>query len=151
VPQVLVAIGQSLCVVAQIVLSKQPDWTCEPDLDPEIDQGVLEPFRALEAIVNQLAVVTERMPEQQHRGSGADKHRESRPAECQHATDQRTRRHADEPERLDWGPPDRPEPHILGVYGQNPMEGGTRGECACTARDCYQLARDPHARVPFIV
>src|SRR5207248_11644529 len=115
--------GPSLRVAPPVVLSKQPHGTCQPDLDPERDQGVLERVRALEAIVNQLAVVTERMPEQQHHGSGAVKHRESRPAECQHATDQRTRRHADEPERLDWGPPDRPEPYILGVYGQNPMEG----------------------------
>jgi hypothetical protein len=109
------AIRQALRIVAHFVLPKEANGTCEPDLDAKIRQEVLEPLRALEAIVDELAVVAERVSEQQYDGGGADKNRKGRPTERETATNQSTRRHADEPERLDRRPPDGPEPHVRGV------------------------------------
>ena len=76
VAQVVVADRKTLRVVAQLVLAQQSERAGEPDLHAEIDEHVFEPARALEAVVDQLAVAAERVSEQQHDGGARDVERE---------------------------------------------------------------------------
>lgn len=63
--QVGVTLRQALREVPQFVLAKQTDGTCQAHLDAQIYQGVLQPLRALKAIVDKLAVTAERVSKQQ--------------------------------------------------------------------------------------
>jgi hypothetical protein len=65
VPQIVVANGQALCVVAQLVLAQQADRPCETHLHAQVDQQVFEPARTLETVVHQLAMAAQRVAEQQ--------------------------------------------------------------------------------------
>jgi hypothetical protein len=54
------------------MLPQQPDRAGEANLHAAVDECVLEPLRALEAVVHQLAMVAERVTEQQHDHSAED-------------------------------------------------------------------------------
>ena len=45
--------------VTQFVLAEQADGSGKPDLDAQIDEGVLQPLRALKTVVNELAMTAE--------------------------------------------------------------------------------------------
>jgi hypothetical protein len=79
VPKVVVAARQALREVAQIVLLHEPDRPREPDMHAAVDEEVLEPLGALERVVHELAMVAERMSQQEHGAGRRDVERERGP------------------------------------------------------------------------
>jgi len=61
--QVVVAIRESLRVIAQLVLTEETDRARESDLYSEVHEKVFEPLRTLVAIVDELSVATQRVAE----------------------------------------------------------------------------------------
>ncbi len=62
------AVALPLGIIAQLMLAQQANRASESHLHAEPDQQVFKPFWARKAVVNQLAMATQRMPEQQYKG-----------------------------------------------------------------------------------
>jgi hypothetical protein len=61
--QVSMASRKSLRVVPNLMLAQQTNRTRKPHLYSAIHQGVFEPLRALEAVVNQFPMIAKGMAE----------------------------------------------------------------------------------------
>jgi hypothetical protein len=66
VTQVVVALGQALCEISQLMLAKQPNGTGQAHLDTAVHQDVLQPLGTLIAVMNELSMAAERMAQQQN-------------------------------------------------------------------------------------
>jgi len=78
VTQVVVASRKPLRVVAQFVLLQEAQRAIEADEHAAVHERSLEPARTLEAVVDELAMAAQRMPEQQHDCCCDNKQREGR-------------------------------------------------------------------------
>ncbi|MNR10603.1 hypothetical protein D3C85_1268610 [compost metagenome] len=94
VAQVVVAHGQTLRVVAQLMLAKNAQWSGQADLHAAIDECKAQPPGALEAVVNQLAMAAQRVAEEQHEAGADNEQRHRIPAKEQAAADQGGHCHA---------------------------------------------------------
>jgi hypothetical protein len=112
--------------VAEVVDLQNADRAGHADDDAEIDQHMLQPFRAIEAPVDQPAVHADRVAEQQgHVGQcGEDQHR--RHVRGAGRTGQRDEQQRAVPERL-CGRPDNAARRGVSVVRQNAKNRGTHG------------------------
>ena len=85
VPQIGMAARNALREVSQVMLAQQAQRACQAHLNAAIHQQILEPARALEAVVNQLAVIAERVAQQQYQAGGEHKQQliQINPRDCQ--------------------------------------------------------------------
>jgi hypothetical protein len=98
--QIIVTARLALRPVAQIVLMHKAKWPGHAYQHTRIDHRILEPERALEAVVNEPAMHADRMPCAQRDGATNNKDGESVPREQQRPGDQRNERHRPNPDRL---------------------------------------------------
>jgi hypothetical protein len=98
--QVVMAFGQALRVVAQLVLAKQTKRPSQPDLHTAVNECVFEPLGCLEAVMDKPAVAAQRVAEEQHEGGAGDEDSKRRPCEGGEAADDSRQRHASEPQGL---------------------------------------------------
>ncbi len=104
VPKVIVAIRHALCEIPQFVLPQQADGACQPDLHAEIDQQVFQPARAGITVMDQLAVASQRMPQQQHASRRRQEQDQRAPGEGHRTAHHGSGQHAEKPDGLPGRP-----------------------------------------------